>query len=101
MRTGHELVQFAADMNLPIQENFVQAHLRLVPVGSIAATLIFAAAQGKAGNAGIKNWRELPDDGSLPQDVSKFFKRSLIHATLTMSTEIKKRLPDEGDSVAI
>ncbi|KAF2794882.1 hypothetical protein K505DRAFT_407292 [Melanomma pulvis-pyrius CBS 109.77] len=95
-RWTNELIQFAADLNLPIQENFVQPHLGMIPVGSIAATLNFAATQEKARKAGTLNWRELPDDGSLPEDGSKFFKHSLVHATLTMSTEIKKRLPDGG-----
>ncbi|KAF2686890.1 hypothetical protein K458DRAFT_334947 [Lentithecium fluviatile CBS 122367] len=95
-RWNNELIQFAADLNLPIQENLVPSHLGVTPVGSVAATLNFAAKQEKARKAGVTNWRELPDDGSLPEDGSKFFKHSLVHATLTMSTEIKKRLPEEG-----
>ncbi|KAF2865911.1 hypothetical protein BDV95DRAFT_672251 [Massariosphaeria phaeospora] len=95
-RWTNKMIQFAVDLNLPVQENFVQPHFGEIPVGSIAATLKFAAMQEEARKAGRLNWRELLDDGSQPEDGSKNFKHSLVHATLTMSTEIKKRLPDEG-----
>lgn len=95
-RWTNELIQFAADLSLPIQESLVAQHHDVIPVGSIAATLGFAAKQEKARRAGVTSWRELPDDGSLPEDGTKLFKHSLVHVTLTMSTEIKKTLPKDG-----
>lgn len=83
-------------MSLPVQENFAQSTLDRSPVGSIAATLHFAALQENARIACVSEWRKLPNDGSMPEDGSRFFLRSLLHATLSISTEIKKKLPDEG-----
>jgi len=74
----------------------VPSHLGVIPVGSVAATLNFAAKREKARKAGVSNWRELPDDGSRQEDGSKIFKHSLVHAALSMSTEVKERLPEEG-----
>jgi hypothetical protein len=95
-RWTNELIQFAADLNLPIQENLAETRDGALPLGSIAATLNFAAQQEKARKAGVTNWRELSDDGSLEEDGSKAFKHSLVHATLSMTTEIKRSLPEEG-----
>ena len=79
-----------------MQENLSPAHLGPTPVGSLAATLDFASRQEKSRKEGVASWRELDDDGSLPEDGFKVFKHSLVHATLTMSTEVKRSLPKEG-----
>lgn len=88
-----DMLPFIADMNLPVQENFViPVAGRKLPLGSIAATLRFASAQKKARLEGILNWRDLPDDG---QDVT-MYANSFANATLSLSIEIKKKLPTEG-----
>lgn len=91
-RWTNDMIQFATEMSLPIQENFIspqQGQPR--PLGSIAATLGFATAQKKARDQGEQEWRKLLDDGSL------LFKTSLVvNSTINMSVEIKKKLPVEG-----
>jgi hypothetical protein len=93
----NELIQFAADMSLPVQEN-LWPHPKGVEtsLGSIVATLAFSARQDEARSKGIENWRELTDDGHLPEVGAGLFKNAMINVTLSMSTEIKKRLPAEG-----
>lgn len=87
----NELIQFAIDMSLPVQENFFPPEEgRRLPMGSIAATLGFAATQEKARAEGKPNWRELNDDGS-----REMISQS-VHVTLVMSTEFKRKLPPEG-----
>lgn len=88
-----DIIPFVADMNLPVQENFgVSKTGQKPPLGSIAATLQFAAAQKKARSEGNPNWRELPDDG---QEVA-MYANSFVNVTLSLSFEIKKRLPLKG-----
>ncbi|KAF2650363.1 hypothetical protein K491DRAFT_639238 [Lophiostoma macrostomum CBS 122681] len=92
----NELIQFVADLSLPVQENFWPAEVLGSSLGSIVATLAFAARQRLSYDEGRTDWRQLSDDGSLPEDGSKLFKNSMINVTLSMSTEIKKKLPEEG-----
>jgi hypothetical protein len=53
--------------------------------------LRYALAQKKARDQGKNNWRELPDDGSREAPGA-----SMIHVSISMSVEIKKRLPLDG-----
>jgi hypothetical protein len=93
----NELIQFAADMSLPVQENFWPSPKGVeTSLGSIVATLAFSARQDQARAKGVENWRELADDGHLPEVGAGLFKNAMINVTLSMSTEIKKRLPEEG-----
>jgi Thioesterase-like superfamily len=85
-----EMIQFAIDMCLPIQENFFPHTDDQLPMGSIAATLKFAEAQRQARIQGKPNWRELELDGSLKPITQS------VHVTLSMSTEIKRNLPPGG-----
>lgn len=87
----NDMVQFILDMTLPVQENHVPWEKgEPLPMGSIAATLGFAAAQRKARADGKADWRPLTQDGS------KAMAGKYVHVTLMMSTEIKKPLPSEG-----
>jgi hypothetical protein len=92
----NELIQFAADMSLPVQENFWPPPGVKTSLGSIVATLAFSARQEQARKEGRSNWRELADDGYLPEVGPGLFKNAMINVTLSMSTEMKKRLPKEG-----
>jgi hypothetical protein len=92
----NELIQFAADMSLPVQENFWPPAGVETSLGSIVATLAFSARQQQARTNGYSNWRELADDGYLPEVGSGLFKNAMINVTLNMSTEIKKKLPEGG-----
>ncbi|PIG80357.1 putative PKS-like enzyme [Aspergillus arachidicola] len=56
----------------------------------IAATLEFAEQQQKAREEGREDWRALEEDGS------KTLKARMVNVSLTLSTEIKQRLPSEG-----
>ncbi|RAQ45635.1 hypothetical protein AFGD_005950 [Aspergillus flavus] len=84
-----EMIQFAIDMSLPVQENFFPRSKRL-PMGSVAATLEFAAAQRDSRIQGRPNWRELELDGS-KEPITQ-----TLHVTLSMSTEVKRNLPRKG-----
>ncbi|KAJ5280860.1 PKS-like enzyme [Penicillium angulare] len=87
----NDMVQFIVDNGLPVQENYMPlVPGKSLPMGSVAATLAFAAAQEKARNEGNPQWRALRDDGS------KKIMVQTVHVTLSMSTEIKKNLPREG-----
>lgn len=59
-------------------------------MGSVAAALSFASEQKIARDEGKAEWRPLAHDGS------KTIMMQTVHATLSMSTEIKKNLPPEG-----
>ncbi|GAT22713.1 PKS-like enzyme [Aspergillus luchuensis] len=90
-RWTNDMVQFVGDMPLPIQENYVRHEEgKPFPMGSIAAMLEFAKRQEKARNEGRSDWRVLNDDGT------KKFSGKLLNVSLTLSTEIKQRLPAEG-----
>jgi hypothetical protein len=65
-------------------------------LGSLVATLAFSARQEQARRNGDSNWRELADDGYLPEVGPGLFKNAMINVTLSMTTEIKKRLPEDG-----
>ncbi|KAJ4288924.1 hypothetical protein N0V90_011265 [Kalmusia sp. IMI 367209] len=96
-RWTNELLHFALDPNLPVQENFVTSKGNEAPLpASIAATLRYAQMQKAARDAGADDWRSLPDDGSLAEDGSSVMSESLVHATMSISTEIKKILPKTG-----
>lgn len=85
------MIPFVVDMTIPIQENFFPRESgKPLPVGSIAATLEYAARQQKARERGRSDWRVIDDDGS------KTFGARILHVSLTISTEIKQRLPAEG-----
>lgn len=85
------MIHFVMDSTLPIQENlFPHEADKPLPMGSIAATLGFAATQKAARDEGTKDWRPLDLDGS------KKMMLQTVHVTLSMSTEIKKNLPAEG-----
>ncbi|PLB54132.1 hypothetical protein P170DRAFT_460361 [Aspergillus steynii IBT 23096] len=85
-----DMIQFVMDMALPIQENWFPHEDGKPPTGSIAGTLQFAAQQQKAREEGREDWRPLSDDGS------KMLRAKMVNVSLTMSTEIKQRLPEEG-----
>ncbi|KAG8414400.1 hypothetical protein J3459_014786 [Metarhizium acridum] len=90
-RWTNDMIHFIMDSGLPIQENFFPHEPdKPLPMGSVAATLGFAAAQKKAREEGKQNWRALDSDGS------KTMMTQTVHVTLSMSTEIKKKLPQEG-----
>jgi len=92
-RWTNNMIQFIADMNLPVQENFTSPKPgQKPPLGSVAATLAFALAQRRARDRGEINWRDLEDDG---HDLSQY-KNSHVHVSLSLTTETKKRLPPEG-----
>jgi hypothetical protein len=96
-RWTNELIQFAADMSLPVQENLWPNEKGIeTSLGSIVATLAFSARQDEARTKGNLNWREAVDDGHLPEVGAGLFKNAMINVTLSMSTEIKKKLPKEG-----
>lgn len=85
------MIPFVVDMTIPIQENFFPREKgKPLPVGSIAATLGYAARQQKAREEGRSDWRVIDDDGS------KKFGARILHVSLTISTEIKQGLPAEG-----
>ncbi|KAH8695167.1 thioesterase-like superfamily-domain-containing protein [Talaromyces proteolyticus] len=91
-RWTNDMIEFVTDLILPVQENFIlRKPDQPKPLGSIAATLDFALAQNEARERGDHEWRKLMNDGSLDFEGSL-----LINSTLSMSTEIKKRLPAEG-----
>ncbi|KAI9708254.1 MAG: hypothetical protein M1820_004208 [Bogoriella megaspora] len=89
-RWTSEMIQFAVDMSLPIQENFLPHRTEeMKGVGSVAATLGYAASQEEVRKEGKGDWRKLDLDGS------QGFDLSFVHVTLSMTTEVKK-LPAEG-----
>jgi hypothetical protein len=92
----NDLIQFAADMSLPLQENLWPPPGVDTSVGSIVAHLAFSARQEEARKIGRPNWRDLDNDGSLPETGRWLFKHAMINATLSMSTEMKKKLPEDG-----
>ncbi|PFH59144.1 hypothetical protein XA68_12764 [Ophiocordyceps unilateralis] len=86
-----EMLQYAADLTLPVQENlFPRKPGSPLPMGSVAAVLEFAAEQKRARKDGRSDWRPLANDGS------KTIMIQTVHVTLNMTTEIKKKLPPEG-----
>ncbi|KJZ80348.1 hypothetical protein HIM_00198 [Hirsutella minnesotensis 3608] len=86
-----DMIQFAIDSTLPVQENlFPRQPGQLLPMGSVAAALAFATEQKKARDDGKTDWRPLANDGS------RTIIHQAVHATLSMTTEIKKTLPLEG-----
>lgn len=85
-----DMIPFIVDMALPIQENLFPPIEGKPSTGSIAATLEFAEQQQKAREEGRENWRALEDDGS------KMLKARMVNVSLTLSVEIKQRLPKEG-----
>ncbi|GKZ37574.1 hypothetical protein AbraIFM66950_009187 [Aspergillus brasiliensis] len=90
-RWANDMIQFVADMALPIQENFVpHEEGKPLPMGSMAATLGFAKRQEKARDEGRSDWRVLNDDDT------KYFWGKMLNVSLTLSTEIKRKLPPEG-----
>ncbi|OJI91504.1 hypothetical protein ASPTUDRAFT_38528 [Aspergillus tubingensis CBS 134.48] len=90
-RWTNDMIQFVGDMALPIQENYVpHGEGKPLPMGSIAALLEFAKRQEKARNEGRSDWRVLNDDGA------RNFWGKTLNVSLTLSTEIKQRLPAEG-----
>ena len=85
------MIQFAAGIMMPVQENFIHPGPdKPAPHASVAATLGFGAAQMRAKDEERLNWRELADDGSMTTTAH------LVHVTMTMSTEVKRKLPEEG-----
>jgi hypothetical protein len=81
------MIQFAFEMNVNVHDQFVTG-----PTASqtgASGIIRHGKAQKKARKEGKPNWREVEDDGSLKLTDS-------LNITLTLSTEIKKRLPDEG-----
>lgn len=90
-RWTNDMIPFIMDSTLPIQESLFPVEKdKPLPMGSIAATLDFAAKQKAARDRGEKDWRPLEQDGS------KKIMTQTVYVTLTMSTEVKKCLPDEG-----
>ena len=90
-RWTNAMIQFVADMMIPMGENLIPSKPgQPDPHASIAATLKYATTQKRAREEGRPNWRELDHDGSVN------FTAHLLHVTLTMCTEAKKKLPDEG-----
>jgi hypothetical protein len=78
-------------------ENFHRSNEGQRPLGSIEATLNWARLQKDAREAGKPDWRALKLDGSLEDKYGDtVFKDSYFHGTMSMSTEIKKKLPEEG-----
>ncbi|KAF1967606.1 hypothetical protein BU23DRAFT_583772 [Bimuria novae-zelandiae CBS 107.79] len=92
----NELIQFAIDLTLPVQENLRSAEAASAPIGSLAATLAFAAKQKQLYDDGHNDWRQLQNDGLLPHLDGDLWRTSMINATLGMSVEIKKKLPEAG-----
>lgn len=85
------MIPFVMDSTLPIQESlFPHEAGKSLPMGSIEATLGFAAKQKAARDRGEEHWRPLEQDGC------KEMTTETVYATLRMSTEVKKRLPVEG-----
>ncbi|PYH38800.1 PKS-like enzyme [Aspergillus neoniger CBS 115656] len=85
------ILRFVGDMALPIQENYdPYEEGKPFPMGSIAAILEFTKRQEKARNEGRSDWRILNDDGT------RNFWAKMLNVSLTLSTEIKQRLPAEG-----
>ncbi|GJP97113.1 hypothetical protein AnigIFM59636_001740 [Aspergillus niger] len=90
-RWTNDMIQFVGDMALPIQENYMpHEEGEPLPLGSIAATLEFAKRQEKARNESRSDWRVLDDDGS------NEFRGKVLNVSLTLSTDIKQKLPPEG-----
>lgn len=89
-RWTNEMIQFIVEMPLPVQENLFPPIDGKPSTGSIAATLEFAEQQQKAREEGREDWRALEEDGS------KTLKARMVNVSLTLSTEIKQRLPSEG-----
>ncbi|KAB8339342.1 hypothetical protein FH972_022275 [Carpinus fangiana] len=90
-RWTNSLLPFVADLHLPVQENFLpHTPGTKLPLGSVAATLGFAAAQKKARDQGEEKWRDVDGDGAI------VFDAKLIHVSLTMGCEVKKKLPGTG-----
>jgi hypothetical protein len=92
----NEVIPFVADMSLSVQENFRPSPDVKTSLGSIIATLAFSARQEQARKKGQSNWRELADDGHLPDVGPGMFTNAIINVTLSMSTEIKRKLPSDG-----
>ncbi|PWY64425.1 hypothetical protein BO83DRAFT_411398 [Aspergillus eucalypticola CBS 122712] len=89
-RWTNDMIQFVRDMALPIQENYVpHGEGKPLPMGSIAAMLEFAKRQEKARNEGQSDWRVLNDG-------ARKFWGKILNVSLTLSTEIRQRLPAEG-----
>ncbi|KAF2000165.1 hypothetical protein P154DRAFT_599064 [Amniculicola lignicola CBS 123094] len=89
-RWTNELIEFLADLNIPIEANF---HPNSQDVtGSVLNTLSVAALQHQNRKEGKLEWRKVPLSALGLQTHAE----SAIQATLSMTTEIKKRLPDEG-----
>ncbi|KAF2653434.1 hypothetical protein K491DRAFT_769452 [Lophiostoma macrostomum CBS 122681] len=96
-RWTNDLVHFVLDCSLPIMENFHTSADGQRPLGSVEATLKWASLQKEARDVGKPDWRALELDGSLEDGYGdKVFKGSFFYGTLSTSTEIKKRLPNEG-----
>jgi hypothetical protein len=74
-RWMNDLIQFAADLSLPVQEN-LRPPGEIPSLGSLVGILVFSARQEQARKEGLSNWRELSDDGSLPN--SGLFKNAMI-----------------------
>ncbi|KAJ1714953.1 PKS-like enzyme [Aspergillus flavus] len=89
-RWTNEMIQFIVEMPLPVQENLFPPIDDKPSTGSIAATLEFAEQQQRAREEGREDWRALEEDGS------KTLKARMVNVSLTLSTEIKQRLPSEG-----
>lgn len=90
-RWTNELLPFAADSHLPVQENYLpRSSGTSLHLGSVAATLSFAAAQRRAKEAKVKDWRNVQGDGAV------VFDAKFVHSTLGITLEMKKPLPAEG-----
>ncbi|KAK2612034.1 hypothetical protein QQS21_001999 [Conoideocrella luteorostrata] len=86
-----DMIQLIIDETLPVHHNLLPQEAGKPPfMGSISGALEYAALQKKARDEGKADWRPLPHDGS------KKIILQPVHATLSMSTEIKRKLPSEG-----
>ncbi|KAF7595401.1 hypothetical protein BBP40_006396 [Aspergillus hancockii] len=86
-RWTNDMIQFALEMNVALYDEFVSGPLTSEMGAS--AVIRHGKRQKKAREEGNPNWREVEGDGSMTP-------RSSMNITLCMSTEVKKRLPDEG-----
>ncbi|KAF2738062.1 hypothetical protein EJ04DRAFT_541502 [Polyplosphaeria fusca] len=92
-RWTNGLLQWAVDMTVPILGNFLETeHVRQKNF-NLARFRTVALKQRAARQAGRANWRQVDEPGGDSLDT---LEESVIQTTLTMSTEIKRRLPDEG-----
>ena len=93
----NDMIPFVLDVNVPIQENYYELDPNESNPSGSTSTLAFCAAQKKNRDAGQRNWRELPNDGSSPEGYKHFqAKGNMVNYTLNMNLEIKKKLPSEG-----